>query len=91
MPVAQEDASLPVVAPIISAIFGLATFVILAGLFVVHRRRRAKHIATIKFDNPAFRRPMGSLAGKESRVSTIDLTNQQVSYTGLENPLHNQS
>ena len=25
-----------------------------------------------------FRRPEGSLAGKESRVSTIDMTNQQV-------------
>jgi len=88
-PIAQDDTSLPVVA-IISSILGLATLVILAGLFVVHRRRRAKHIATIKFDNPAFRRPEGSLAGKESRVSTIDMTNQQVSYTGLENPLHNQ-
>merc|ERR1712181_196111 len=88
-PVAQDDASLPVVA-IISSILGLATLIILAGLFVVHRRRQAKHIATIKFDNPAFRRPEGSLAGKESRVSTIDMTNQQVSYMGLENPLHNQ-
>jgi len=88
-PVAQDDTSLPVVA-IISSILGLATLVILAGLFVVHRRRQAKHIATIKFDNPAFRRPEGSLAGKESRVSTIDMTNQQVSYMGLENPLHNQ-
>jgi len=89
-PVAQDDARLPVVA-IISSILALATLVILAALFVVHRRRQAKHIATIKFDNPAFRRPEGSLAGKESRVSTIDMTNQQVSYTGLENPLHNQS
>lgn len=89
-PVAQDDASLPVVA-IISSILALVTLVILAALFIVHRRRQAKHIATIKFDNPAFRRPEGSLAGKESRVSTIDMTNQQVSYTGLENPLHNQS
>ena len=83
----------------------------------IARRRQAKQIATIKFDNPAFRlnintiwtdsshiqcgqlwpdwiifilwsylpssqtnsrRPEGSLAAKESRISTIDMTNQQV-------------
>merc|ERR1711962_346528 len=87
-PVAQEDSSLSVVA-ILSTILGLATLVLLGGLFVLHRRRQAKQMATIKFDNPAFRRPEGSLAAKESRISTIDMTNQQVSYSGLENPLHN--
>ena len=83
----------------------------------IARRRQAKQMATIKFDNPAFRlnintiwtdsshiqcgqlwpdwiifilwsylpssqtnsrRPEGSLAAKESRISTIDMTNQQV-------------
>merc|ERR1712107_193738 len=76
-PVAQENSSLSVVA-ILSTILGLAALVLLGGLFVLHRRRQAKQMATIKFDNPAFRRPEGSVAAKESRISTIDMTNQQV-------------